>query len=104
MYTAGKCGLVPVMVEQYDDGRRVGRNTCSVLTLTVVILAFASLSTAQCSVPSGQYRPPPHLPLLKASLSLDQLEPLDQSDPPSMLLQLKHPLTTLSLWSRREWA
>lgn len=24
VYTAGKCGLIPVMVEQYDDGMRIG--------------------------------------------------------------------------------
>lgn len=27
VYTAGKCGLVPAMAEQYDEGMKIGSET-----------------------------------------------------------------------------
>ena len=62
VYTAGKCGLVPAMVEQYDSGMMLKwhRNhnlLCSpVLNITLfTLLMFASLcfSTEMCSASGG---------------------------------------------------
>lgn len=64
VFTAGKCGLVPAMVEQYDEGKscKITYKTNPVFYLTVSkLVLFAShsyslslsLSAGKCNDPGG---------------------------------------------------